>query len=363
MRLATRKALSLMSSKRIVRMAGRTRETMEMLLDDLNSLTDHHKAHCKLYADYIDTLFPARSATSLASLPYLPVRAFKQFDLKSITDDQVFKTMTSSGTSGATSRIFLDKETAKLQSSKLIEIFTQTFSKSRFPMLVIDAEATVSNREKFSARTAAINGFTLFSRGREFALRDDMSLDIEKVLAFAHQHRDSRIFLFGFTFVVWQNFIEALRKDNVKLDLSNAFLLHGGGWKKLEAQKISNAIFKAQIREWIGCADVRNYYGMVEQTGTIFMECAEGHLHAADGADVIIRDAETLAVLPHGEEGLIQVFSNIQRSYPGHSLLTEDVGSTEDAASCACGHKGTIVKINGRLKQAEVRGCSDAYHS
>lgn len=334
-----------------------------MLLDELNALTKHHHANCKLYADYIDTMFAGHEARELRDVPYLPVRAFKNFELKSVADDDVFKVMTSSGTSGAYSKIFLDKETAQVQSRKLIEIFTGTFSKSRFPMLVIDTEATVKDRMHFSARTAAINGFSLFSRGREFALNDDLSLDIERVQAFAEQNRETGIFIFGFTFLIWQNFIGALKAANVKLDLSNAFLLHGGGWKKLEEQKVSNDIFKAQVKEWTGCTNVRNYYGMVEQTGTIFMECEHGHLHAAKGSDVLARDPATFGALPHGKEGLIQVFSGIQKSYPGHSLLTEDMGYTLEGATCACGNPATIVKINGRLKQAEVRGCSDAYHS
>lgn len=339
------------------------RHTPPELIDELNALTEHHRSHCRLYGDYIDALFGREPAKSLAELPYLPVRAFKSFDLKSIPDGEVFKVMTSSGTNGSLSRIFLDRDTARLQSQKLAEVFTGAFSKTRHPMLVIDSEKTVTDPTRFSARTAAINGFGLFSRGREFALDDTLELDIPRIEAFLDKHRDSRIFVFGFTFVVWQNLVEALKRRGTRLDLSNAFLLHGGGWKKLVELDISNTRFKAEIAEWTGCTDVRNYYGMVEQTGTIFMECPHGNLHAASGSDVVIRNPATFAPLPHGEEGLIEVFSAIQKSYPGHALLTEDVGMTLDGASCPCGHTGTIVRIFGRLKKAEVRGCSDAYTS
>lgn len=333
------------------------------LVQALNDLTAHHRDHCQLYASYVDSMFGQGNVASLAEIPYLPVRAFKNFDLKSIPDDDVFKIMTSSGTSGQVSRIYLDKNTAQLQSKKLVEIFGQSFSKSRFPMLVIDAGSTVADRRKFSARTAAINGFSLFSKGREFALDDDLGLDIDRITAFLEQNRNTRIFVFGFTSLIWQNLVQPLQRKNVKIDLSNAFILHGGGWKKLEDQKVSSAVFRDTIREWTGCTAVHNYYGMVEQTGTIFMECEQGHLHAASESDVLIRDTVTMEVLDHGQEGLIQVFSAIQKSYPGHAVLTEDVGYTLDGANCTCGNKRTIVRINGRLKKAEIRGCSDAYHS
>ena len=66
---------------------------------------------------------------------------------------------------------------------------------------------------------------------------------------------------------------------------------------------------------------------MVEQIGTVFLEGPTGgSLYCPDFADVIIRDPETWAELPPGEPGLIEVISTLPRSYPGHVLLTEDLG-------------------------------------
>ena len=62
-----------------------------------------------------------------------------------------------------------------------------------------------------------------------------------------------------------------------------------------------------------------------------------------------------------GETGIIQVVSTIPESYPGHSLLTEDEGCILGEDDCPCGRKGKYFKINGRLKNAEIRGCSDTY--
>jgi phenylacetate-coenzyme A ligase PaaK-like adenylate-forming protein len=332
------------------------------ILKDLIALTDHHRAACKAYANYCDTLYVSdHPPESLADLPFLPVRAFKDFDLRSVAEEDVFKVMMSSGTSGARSRIHIDRETAQLQTRTLMAIFGEAFGKVRGPMLVIDCESTVKDRNHFSARTAAVNGFSIMARDRCFALDDDMSLNLARVREFIEEHQGKRIFIFGFTFLVWKAFCGALRAQNQTLPLENAFLLHGGGWKKLEAEKVSNQQFKAVIAECTGCTDVRNYYGMVEQTGTIFMECSEGHLHASAWSDVLVRDIHTHEALPHGEVGLIEVFSTIQKSYPGHALLTEDVGLTRNGSDCPCGNKGTIVEVHGRLPAAEVRGCSDAY--
>jgi hypothetical protein len=269
--------------------------------------------------------------------------------------------MRSSGTAGQYSQIFLDKETAQKQTRALVDIFTDAFGKSRFPMLVIDAESTVKDRLKFSARTAAINGFSMFSRERCFALDDNMVPDYARIRAFLEQNGEKPIFVFGFTFLIWNALVKELRRAGERLNLDRAFILHGGGWKKLEAEKVSNAAFKAALQETTGCVNVRNYYGMVEQTGTIFMECEAGRMHACAQGSALIRDPQSHAVLGKGQTGLIQVFSTIQDSYPGHSLLTEDVGRVYAGESCSCGRPGTIIEIDGRLARAEVRGCSDAY--
>ena len=50
-------------------------------------------------------------------------------------------------------------------------------------------------------------------------------------------------------------------------------MLHGGGWKKLENKKISNEVFKKKILKKLNLKNVFNYYGLVEQTGSIFIEC------------------------------------------------------------------------------------------
>ena len=48
-------------------------------------------------------------------------------------------------------------------------------------------------------------------------------------------------------------------------------------------------------------------------------------------------------------------------SYPGHNILTEDMGKMISNDGCKCGRKGKFFKIIGRIPKTEVRGCSDVY--
>lgn len=100
---------------------------------------------------------------------------------------------------------------------------------------------------------------------------------------------------------------------------------------------------------------------MVEQTGSIFMECKDGFLHSSEYSDIIIRDALTFEQKGLNEQGLIQLISTIPKSYPGHSILSEDVGEIYGYDNCDCGRKGTFFKVIGRVEEAEIRGCSDTF--
>ena len=51
----------------------------------INNLTLFHYNNCDLYKWYIDSIFPTfKKAKNLESIPWLPVRAFKNHELKSI---------------------------------------------------------------------------------------------------------------------------------------------------------------------------------------------------------------------------------------------------------------------------------------
>ena len=76
---------------------------------------------------------------------------------------------------------------------------------------------------------------------------------------------------------------------------------------------------------------------------------------------MIIRRPEDFSIAGIGEKGLIEVVSVLPESYPGHILLTEDEGVLEGEDDCPCGRKGKYFKVLGRIKNAEIRGCSDTY--
>lgn len=338
-------------------------EKQQLMTKQLCELAKFHYGHCDSYKKIIDMLgYDLDTVASYDELPFLPVRLFKELELKSIPDKEVFKIMTSSGTTGqAVSKIYLDRETANKQQKTLVKIMGSFVGKKRLPMLIIDSSAVLKNRTMFSARGAGILGFSILASDRAYALDEDMNLDMEGIQKFLKKHEGKQILLFGFTFMIWQHFYKALLEHGEKLDLSKGILIHGGGWKKLQQEAVEPSQFHQALEQLCGLKKIHDYYGMVEQTGCIYMECECGHLHASIFSDVIARRSKDFSICQHGEEGILQVLSMIPKSYPGFSILTEDKGTILGEDDCPCGRKGKYFKIAGRLKNAEVRGCSDTY--
>lgn len=336
-----------------------------MLNARLRALTRAHYNSCAPYARMMDAVgVDINNLPEYDQLPFLPVRLFKEMELRSCAKEDVVKTMTSSGTTGQqVSKIFLDRATSAAQTKCLTKIVSDFLGIKRVPMLILDSSAVIKNRAMFSARGAGILGFSMFGSKRQYALNEEMELDIEGLKLFLEEHQGETIFLFGFTFMIWQHFYKKLLETGYRPDLSKGILIHGGGWKKLTSEQVSPVEFKQRLHEVCGILpeNIHDYYGMVEQTGTIYMECEYGHLHTSVFSDVLIRRPLDFSLAEIGEEGIIEVVSVLPESYPGHVLLTEDKGVILGEDDCPCGRKGKYFKINGRLKNAEIRGCSDTY--
>ncbi len=336
-------------------------EKQRFLLPILNALTQHHRERCAAYRQILDVMHPQfHDAESLEQLPWLPVGLFKSHRLVSVPDTEVVRTLTSSGTSGqAVSRIELDRQTASNQTQALAHIMGEVLGKSRLPMILVDTRSLLKDRSQFSARAAGVLGMMNLGRAHFWALDEQMQLDRAGLDAFLDQYGDQPFLIFGFTFMVWQYLLQQVRTNPV--DLGHGVLIHSGGWKKLQDQAISNAEFKAQFAEITGLRRVHNFYGMVEQVGSVFLEGSDGRLHAPYYADVIVRSPDTWEPCGVGQPGVLQVLSALPGSYPGHCLLTEDLGVVHAIDPGDCPWRGKAFEVLGRVPKAELRGCSDVH--
>jgi hypothetical protein len=336
------------------------REKERLLVSELNELTEHHRSQCPQYGRLMTVTGVRGGAESLESVPYLPVGLFKSHRLSSVPPEAEFKTMTSSGTTGQqVSQIILDRETARRQTYALGRIMGHVLGPERLPMIMIETSSLISDRSRFNARAAGVLGMANFGRSHFYALDSEMNLDVQGLREFLAKYGSKPFLLFGFTFMVWQYFYQRIRE--LGLDLSNGILVHSGGWKKLQEMAVSNAEFRTRFEQACGLRRIYNFYGMVEQVGSIFLEGEDGYLYPPNFGDVIVRHPVTLKPCPVGEPGIIQVLSVLPRSYPGHSILTEDLGVIHGIDDSECGRFGKRFSVIGRAPKTELRGCSDVH--
>ena len=322
-------------------------------LEIQKQITYHHKKNCIFYNRIINDT-SISEIQNLDELPALSVNLFKEINLYSIKEINKFKTLTSSGTSGKKSEIILDRETALLQQKALTKISGNFLGNKRLPMLIVENEKILNNSNQFSASAAAIRGFSIFGKDKCFILDEYYQIDQKKIDSFLKKYKNEKILIFGFTFQIWKSLI---KNKNFKIN-NKCIVLHGGGWKKMQNISVNNMKFKKFVRDKINAEKIIDYYGMVEQVGSIFMECEKGFFHCSNLSDILIRN-EKLDILPNKQLGIIQMMSLLPWSYPGHNILTEDLGTIHGEDDCKCGRFGKYFTVFGRVPNSEIRGCSD----
>lgn len=331
-----------------------TEAKRRLLLPRLNDLTTHHRLECMAYRKMVDLAFQNTDADCFEDVPYLPIALFKYRTLRSIAASDIKVTIRSSGTSGAVrSAVDLDAGTARLTSVALSSVLASLTGGQRLPMLIIDTQEALKGAEGMGARAAAILGLMPFGRDHTFALRADMELDENVFMSFFKKYPDQPVLIYGFTYLIWQ-YLRPVCEQR-RPDLSRALLFHSGGWKKLYEQSVSTDFFNHHFKEIAGLEQIVNFYGMAELPGVIFPSNKEGYLRVPNFAHVVIRDPSTFAPVTDGTPGLIQILSALPESFPGHSILTEDIGLIEPETS----ESGQCIRILGRAPKAELRGCSD----
>ena len=179
------------------------------MLGNMNYLTQFHIKNCSEYKTLMEKFGEIKQTyKEVSDVPFIPVRLFKRTNLLSVPKKNIVKTMTSSGTTGqGVSQIFLDSDTSSLQVKVLSKIMSDFIGTKRLPMLVVDSKSIISNREKFSARTAGVLGFSMFGRDIEFALDEDMSINFDRVDRFLNKYKSDNILIFGFTSIIWRHFV------------------------------------------------------------------------------------------------------------------------------------------------------------
>jgi hypothetical protein len=327
----------------------------------LAALTRHHRSACAPYARLVGEWDAHRGGDEPEDQPFLPVTLFKEYELRS-TAGPAMRLHSSSTTSDRPSRIFVDQATRLRQSLSANRILADFLGDQRRPYLVFDVPDAVRGADALTARGAAILSLAHLASDVYFVGRmadGDVVLD-EARLAEARQRIGGQPFLaYGFTFVLFQ--MHERWSAGPAAAHPDSRILHSGGWKRLAHLAVDRRRFNETIAGAWGLAPehVLDFYGLVEQAGIPYPDCAAGFKHPPYWADVIVRRTDSLEPAGIAEKGLLQLVSCLPLSAPNHSVITEDLAELVLLDGCACGRRGKAFVFRGRAPRAAVRGCSD----
>lgn len=340
----------------------------EKFLSAMRESLAFHCGNCEGYKEFCDRRgFDPAGKFSLEDIPFLHVDTFKTVRLVSVPEKDIAKSVQSSSTTGKVpSTVWLDRVTIERQRKVLSSIMASFIGHERKVFIMLDSPETVKSKDgRISSRASGIRGMLPFSRKVFYALNDSLEPDAELLKkAVEGIGPGEEVCFFGFTFLIYKFIVEA-EKDKEMLDnlkgLDKPMVVHTGGWKKLKDIKIQKPEFNERVAKVFSTdpEKVIDMYGMTEQLGTVYPDCERGHKHVPAYSDIIIREPNSFEPVRNGEQGFIQLLSPVPNSYPGISLITDDMGVIIGDDGCGCGRRGKHFIFKERAKKSEIKGCGD----
>lgn len=297
----------------------------------------------------------------LERVPWLMVNLFKEHELMTGEPAAIVLNLTSSGTSGQKSQIFLDQKSLDRVKKLAWEIHAALgmCSEDAVNYLCFTYDPRVATNLGTAFTDELLTSFTK-KKEVYYAIqwdeqKQDFFLNIAGTLdALSRFERGGApVRILGFP----AHLFKILKDHDVHLKMpKNSWVQTGGGWKGFVDEEISKERFRAFIAARIGIPEThqRDMFGMVEH-GIPYCDCEHGQLHIPNYARVFVRSPRDLAILPHGAVGLMQFLCTYVTSYPSISLLTSDYGRI---GVCDCGRGGLTLQVMGRAGVQKHKGCA-----
>ncbi len=307
-----------------------------------------------------------KRSEQVASIPYFFVTALKYYQVASVPQEQISLTLRSSGTTGQTSQIVLDR-TSLRRIKRIVHHIYDDFGmrdnrRTNYLCFTYDPEVakdvgTAYSDKLLTSLTRVEDVFYAIEWNEE---KNDWHLDSRRVeQALDRFEASGKPFrLLGFPAHTWDVLNEIVARRGKPYRFGPlSYVITGGGWKGFDGRAISPPEFREGVSTALGIPkkNTRDLYGMVEH-GVPYCECEKHRMHVPRYSRVFARDPVTLEVLPPGQSGLLHFVTSYHHSYPAISLLTTDYGHILE--KCPCGRPSPVLVLEGRAGLTKHKGCA-----
>lgn len=348
-----------------------SREKDQLFFQAMKESFLHHYNNCEVYKKicHLDGFLPEffESYQDIFFIPHFFVSVLKKYSLKSIPKQKVKLTLTSSGTSGQKSVIYLDRITLE-RIRKIVwniyDSYGMADRSQKVNCILFSYEYEHASQVGTAFSDKLLSSLTGI-RSLTYALKydpdkQDFYLDVDGVIDALIQYNqdDAPLRIIGFPAFLYEIYQVYNQRDLPQLEFGDkSFIITGGGWKTKADNEIPTLEFKMNIARWlkIPSKNVRDLFGMVEH-GVPYCECESGNLHVPNYSRAVARDPGSLRIVPDGQPGLLHLYTPYLHSFPAISLLTSDLGTT--GRNCPCGRNAPYISVLGRAGKVKHKGCA-----
>jgi phenylacetate-coenzyme A ligase PaaK-like adenylate-forming protein len=292
-----------------------------------------------IYKKYIEARqIDTQSVKSLAQIPFLPIRFFKDHQVISGNASDYTDFFSSSGTTGTiTSRHYIWSEQWYLSHAQ--QIFESKFGElTDFHVLALlpaylerKGSSLVSMADHFIRESnSEHSGFYLYNQ-------DELLEKIEKLAA-----NRRKILLLGVTFALL-DLAESGKKFNPP---SNLIVMETGGMKGRRKEMIRDEVHDI-LKPFFGVDAVYSEYGMTELMSQAYSK-GKGKYTLPNSMHVMLRDVNDPLSISQRSQGGINVI-DLANFHSCAFIETQDLGRFDENG---------MLEVLGRFDNSEIRGCN-----
>lgn len=278
-----------------------------LFLEAMQSSVKHHYNNNNKFRNYfiVNNFTPEKLKTfsDLEKMPFISVNVFKREKLISVNEKNIKLTLTSSGTTGLKSAIYLDKLSLERIEKIVFNVFSSfgmTDRKNPCNYLMFTYDTKYASDVGTAWSDELLSGLTAI-KSMEFVLKfdsekkdfyPDFEGSFNYLLNISKENLPLRIL--GFPAYLYEFYIKFKNKKKFSFP-KNSFVITGGGWKTLKDREIPKNEFRKEISRWLGIPseNIRDLLGMVEH-GVPYVECENGNFHIPAYSRVFARDPISL---------------------------------------------------------------------
>ncbi|SFO43639.1 Acyl-protein synthetase, LuxE [Algoriphagus ornithinivorans] len=295
--------------------------------------------HNSIYSAYLKARkIDPEKINDLESIPFLPIRFFKDFPVVSGPLDQFEGFFSSSGTTGMiTSKHYFWSEDWYLQQAQ--KTFEQEYGKLKdFHVLALlpaylerKGSSLVSMAAHFIEKSGSEHsGFYLYNHDELFQKLKLLSKDSKKVL------------LLGVTFAL----LDLAEKKEEFPQSENLIVMETGGMKGRRKEMIREEVHQI-LKESFHVDNIHSEYGMTELMSQAYSK-GEGKYTLPLSMRVMLRDVNDPLEWTNRSQGGINVI-DLANFHSCSFIETQDLGRIDERG---------FLEVLGRFDNSEIRGCN-----